>query len=97
MRKLLESAAEAAIQYLEKIDARKVAPAAEAVDNLDLFRESLSEKTTAPETVLTILNDLGSPATMAMAGPRFFGFVIRQKVLKKPAEKYGRVTNKGIG
>ena len=39
MRKLLESAAEAAIQYLEKIDARKVAPAAEAVDNLDLFRE----------------------------------------------------------
>jgi len=76
LRKLLESAAEAAIQYLESIDARKVAPATEAVDNLDLFRESLSETTAAPETVLKILNELGSPATMAMAGPRFFGFVI---------------------
>lgn len=76
LRKLLESAAEAAIQYLEKIDARKVAPAAEAVDNLDLFRESLPETTAAPETVLKILNEHGSPATMAMAGPRFFGFVI---------------------
>ena len=76
MRKLLESTAEAAIQYLEKIDERKVAPVAEAVDNLDLFRESLPEITAAPETVLKILNELGSPATMAMAGPRFFGFVI---------------------
>ena len=76
MRKLLESAAEAAIQYLEKVEARKVAPAAEAVDNLDLFREALPETTAAPEKVLKILNDHGSPATMAMAGPRFFGFVI---------------------
>ena len=73
MRKLLESTAEAAIQYLEKIDERKVAPVAEAVDNLDLFRESLPETTAAPETVLKILNDHGSPATMAMTGPRFFG------------------------
>ena len=76
LRKLLESAAEAAIQYLEKVDMRKVAPAAEAVDNLELFRESLPETTAAAETVLKILNDHGSPATMAMAGPRFFGFVI---------------------
>ena len=76
MRKLLESAAEAAIQYLEKVGERKVAPAAEAVDNLDLFREALPETTAEPETVLKILNDHGSPATMAMAGPRFFGFVI---------------------
>ena len=76
MRKLLESAAEAAIQYLEKVEARKVAPAAEAVDNLDLFREALPETTAAPEKVLKILHDHGSPATMAMAGPRFFGFVI---------------------
>jgi len=45
MRKLLESTAEAAIQYLEKVDERKVLPAAEAVDNLELFREALPEKT----------------------------------------------------
>ncbi|MGA8279677.1 MAG: hypothetical protein WB853_02165, partial [Desulfobacterales bacterium] len=68
MRKLLESAAEAAIQYLEKVGERKVSPAAEAVNNLDLFRESLPETTEEPETVLKILNDHGSPATMAMAG-----------------------------
>ena len=76
MRSLLVSAAEAAIQYLEKVNRRKVTPAAEAVDNLSLFRESLPETTTEPEAVLKLLNDHGSPATMAMAGPRFFGFVI---------------------
>jgi hypothetical protein len=44
----------ALFRYLENIDARKVAPAAEAVDNLDLFREGLPETTAAPETVLKI-------------------------------------------
>ena len=28
------------------------------------------------ETSIRLLDEIGSPATMAMAGPRFFGFVI---------------------
>lgn len=75
-RQLLKSAAETAIEYLEKIDQRQVTPTAEAIDNLQRFREPLPETTQEPETVFTILSELGSPATMAMAGPRFFGFVI---------------------
>ena len=31
---------------------------------------------TAPEAVLAQLDDVGSPATMASAGPRYFGFVV---------------------
>jgi glutamate/tyrosine decarboxylase-like PLP-dependent enzyme len=37
---------------------------------------ALPNQPTSPESVLQQLDELGSPATMAMAGPRFFGFVI---------------------
>src|SRR5947209_20210689 len=30
----------------------------------------------SPDEVVKMLDELGSPATMAIAGPRFFGFVI---------------------
>jgi glutamate/tyrosine decarboxylase-like PLP-dependent enzyme len=36
----------------------------------------LPEEPDQPEAVLKLLDELCSPATMAMAGPRFFGFVI---------------------
>ena len=43
MRKLLESAAQRAIGYLEELDSRGVAPGAEAVAGLDRFREPLPD------------------------------------------------------
>lgn len=76
MRKLLENAAERAIHYRENLAERPVAPATEAVAQLKQFEEALPEHPTDPETVLQLLDEIGSPATMAMAGPRFFGFVI---------------------
>src|SRR5512138_145481 len=36
----------------------------------------MPEQTAAPQDVLRQLDEVGSPAPMAMAGPRFFGFVI---------------------
>jgi glutamate/tyrosine decarboxylase-like PLP-dependent enzyme len=76
MRRLLEQTAEQAITYLENLDARGVAPTEDAIGRLDAFDEPLPEGQADPEAVLRLLHEIGSPATMAMAGPRFFGFVI---------------------
>ncbi len=75
-RPLLEDAAQRAISYLEGLAARPVAPQPEAIAGLDAFDEPLPPGPAPPETVLDLLDRVGSPATMAMAGPRFFGFVI---------------------
>lgn len=76
MRKLLETTAQRAISYLESLDDRKVAPAPEAIAKLATLNESINDLPTAPEEVIELLDATCSPATMAMAGPRFFGFVI---------------------
>ena len=76
MRELLENTAQRAISYLEGIGDRGVAPAPEAVANLASLDQPLSDQPTSPEQVIKVLDEVCSPATMAMAGPRFFGFVI---------------------
>jgi len=76
MRKLLELAAQRSIAYLEGIDSRHVAPEPQALAGLTLLDEPLPDDPTDPELTLRLLDERCSPATMAMAGPRFFGFVI---------------------
>jgi glutamate/tyrosine decarboxylase-like PLP-dependent enzyme len=75
MQSLLNQAAARSIDYLATIDARSVAPSPAALDRLSAFEHPLPDEPTDPEQVLQLLDELGSPATMAMAGPRFFGFV----------------------
>lgn len=76
MRDLLLNAAGRAIDYIEALDRRPVAPDSEAVANLTRLDEPLPEEPTPPDQVIRILDELVAPATMAMAGPRFYGFVI---------------------
>ena len=76
MRDLLENAAQRAIGYLESLDARGVALAPGAVAALQQFERPLPDGPQPPAETLRELDTLGSPATMAMAGGRFFGFVI---------------------
>ncbi len=76
MRELLQDAAQRAISYLESLDARSVAPTPEAIDKLKLLDERLPEEPGDPANTLKILDEVSSPATMAEAGSRFFGFVI---------------------
>jgi glutamate/tyrosine decarboxylase-like PLP-dependent enzyme len=76
VRELLKAGAERAIRYIETIDERSVAPSPRAVAALARFDEPLPEGPSEPGAVLAALDDLGSPATMAMAGRRFFGWVI---------------------
>ena len=76
MRELLHAAAERAAQYLEGLSERRVAPAPEALDRLKELDHPLPADPTRPERVMALLDEVGSPATVASAGGRFFGFVV---------------------
>lgn len=76
MQELLNDTAKRAIRYLHEIETRRVAPSAQAVENLSRFDEPLQEEPIDPELVLQRLDEIGSPATVGSAGRRFFGFVI---------------------
>jgi len=73
---LLEDAARRGIAYRQSCGDRAVAPSEAAVAAVQRLIEPLSEEGRPDEEVLALLDEIGSPATMAMAGPRFFGFVI---------------------
>ncbi len=76
MNDLLEDAAKRGTCYLESLNTRSVAPAPEAIAALAKFDQAFPEATSTAEAVLAELDEIGSPATMASAGGRFFGFVI---------------------
>ena len=76
MDPLFKQTADYATEYMQSLRTRPVAPTPEAVAATAGFDEPLPEGPTAPGDVIRQLHDLGSPATIAMAGPRFFGFVI---------------------
>jgi glutamate/tyrosine decarboxylase-like PLP-dependent enzyme len=75
MRELLMAAAERAIRYLEDLSERGVAPDPSVVARLaELAIQLPTDPSPANETMALL--DSYNAATMAMAGPRFFGFVI---------------------
>lgn len=76
MRDLLQDAAERASQYLEHVNARPVAPRPEALAQLETLGGPLPDAPCEPARVLGMLDQFGSPATVATAGGRYFGFVI---------------------
>jgi len=73
---LLLNAANRAIRYVRELPERRVAPDAAALAGLDGFDEPLPNAPDDPERVIALLDEAGSPATVASAGPRFFGFVV---------------------
>jgi len=76
MRDLLTRTAHIAARYLETLDERSVAPAPEALARLAELNQPFEEEPRNPVEVLETLDSIGSPATVAMAGKRYFGFVI---------------------
>jgi hypothetical protein len=73
---LLRDAALRASRYLESIGDRPVAPSAAAVEGLAALDVPLPSEPADATAVLADLDEIVGPATMATAGPRFFGFVI---------------------
>jgi glutamate/tyrosine decarboxylase-like PLP-dependent enzyme len=76
MRDLLHHTAEIAARYLATLDERSVAPTIDALARLEELNQPLQADPQDPADVLAMLDRIGSPATMAMAGKRYFGFVI---------------------
>ncbi len=72
----MNQTAEIAARYLETLDERSVAPTSEALARLEELNQPLQEHPQDPADVIEMLDRIGSPATMAMAGRRYFGFVI---------------------
>jgi glutamate/tyrosine decarboxylase-like PLP-dependent enzyme len=76
MDAVFRDAADRAIRYLVGLPDRSVAPTPEAVEALGALDVPLPDQPTAPLSVLRLLDETASAATTAMAGPRFFGFVV---------------------
>jgi glutamate/tyrosine decarboxylase-like PLP-dependent enzyme len=73
---LVLDAAQRAASYVHGIRSRSVAPTPEALARLEKLPEPLPETRTSPEEVLDLLDEVGSPATVATTGSRYFGFVM---------------------
>jgi glutamate/tyrosine decarboxylase-like PLP-dependent enzyme len=73
---ILESAAARAMHYLATIGSRRVGPSSAAVASLSKLGGALADDGRDPEAILELLDRVGSPATMAVMGGRFFGGVI---------------------
>jgi glutamate/tyrosine decarboxylase-like PLP-dependent enzyme len=72
---LLAEVAGRAGRYLASLDERRVGPGGAAVAGLARFDEPLPELPGDAIQTLALLDEAGSPATMASAGGRYFGFV----------------------
>jgi glutamate/tyrosine decarboxylase-like PLP-dependent enzyme len=75
MYAILDDAAARARRYLDALAHRAVAPSAQALTTLDQLHQPLPSSGD-PAITLALLDEIVGPATVAMAGPRFFGFVI---------------------
>jgi glutamate/tyrosine decarboxylase-like PLP-dependent enzyme len=73
---LLEEADRRARDYVAGANARRVFPSDDAIAGLANFDEAVPERGTSPYETLRLLDEAGSPATVATNGPNYYGFVI---------------------
>ena len=64
-----------ASRYLDQVGERPVEPSPAMLARLAELDHALPARPTSAAEVLRLLDELGSPATMASAGPRYFGMV----------------------
>jgi glutamate/tyrosine decarboxylase-like PLP-dependent enzyme len=75
MEDVLRAAVDAALAYSATVDQRRVAPTPDAIAALAALDEALPPDGADPVETLRLLDEVGSPATMATTGARYFGFV----------------------
>jgi glutamate/tyrosine decarboxylase-like PLP-dependent enzyme len=75
MHQILSDTTTRALRYLAGLPARSVAPTPAAIAQLADFDTPLPAGPNDPSETLRLLDEVGSPATTAMAGSRYFGFV----------------------
>ena len=72
---LLKETAARAARYTSTINDRPVAPSPEDIARLDALGGGLNEDPCDPSELVALLDNYGSPATVASTGARYFGFV----------------------
>src|SRR5437870_2355460 len=72
---LLATAAQRAIRYVQSIAEKRTAPTADEIAGLEKLGGPLPQESSDPAKVLALLDDVGSPGTVACTGGRYFGFV----------------------
>jgi len=75
IKAIFEQAQDYAFDYADKIHERNVFPTDDAITDLDKFTAVLPQTTGEAAEILKLLNQYGSPATVAQTGGRYFGFV----------------------
>jgi glutamate/tyrosine decarboxylase-like PLP-dependent enzyme len=71
----LEQGKQASYEYLDSLRAKEVFPCTNAINALAEFDEQLPDSATSAVQVVQLLHRVGSPATVAQNGGRYFGFV----------------------
>ncbi|WP_082114159.1 pyridoxal phosphate-dependent decarboxylase family protein [Kiloniella litopenaei] len=75
-RELLHNAYERSERYLAEVDNQRVFPSNSDLMAMNRFEEPFPEKGHDPNDILKQLDEVGSPATVASTGSRYFGFVV---------------------
>lgn len=76
MNDLLNNAAQYASEYITNLKQCSVYPSPDALARLSQLGGELPDCPTEPAKILELLHRAGSPATVASAGGRYFGYVI---------------------
>lgn len=71
----LDQASRMASDYMDRVDQMPVFPLVESLEALKAFDEALNEYPVATNEILRLLSEVGSHATVAQTGGRYFGFV----------------------
>ena len=74
--KALELASTFAQDYLNSLNKRSVAPSSDAIDAIYELQSDIPDKGVDASIIIEELHRLGSPATVATAGARYFGLVV---------------------
>ena len=76
MHDLLSMTATRALAYLDKLGSRGVMPTPEALARLAELGGPLPATPSDPAEMIALLDKIGSPATIASTGGRYYGFVV---------------------
>ena len=74
-KSLYEQAKAYAYEYIDHLEESRVYPDEDAIAALQAFDEPLQEEHADPSSMLEMLHKIGSKATVAQSGGRYFGFV----------------------
>ena len=75
VKALLEETAARSARYSAAVGGMRVAPQPQDIARLERLGGPLPQNPSDPKETLALLDDIGSPATLATTGGRYFGFV----------------------